>query len=58
MIDLLRRDVMNRCTSRYGHDVSGFGRGVAANVSGRGIFDALFRVGILGLAGCGPVCFF
>jgi hypothetical protein len=49
---------MDGCAGRDGHDVDGFRAGVAANVGGRGVFDALFRVGILGLSGRGPIFLF
>jgi hypothetical protein len=58
VVDLLCRDIVNCCASRDGHDVGSFSGRVATNVGGRWIFDALFRVGIFGLAGCGPVLFF
>lgn len=55
MIDLLRRDVMNGSSSRYADDFRGFTGRVAADVGGRGVFNALLCVRVFGLAGCGPV---
>ena len=58
MVDLLRRDVVDGCANRHGHDIRGVGGRVAADVGGGGVLDALLGVGVLGLAGCGPVFVF
>jgi hypothetical protein len=58
MVDLLRGYVVDRSTGRDSYDICGADGRIATNVSSRGIFDALFGVGVLGLTGCGPVFFF
>ena len=58
VVDLLRGDVIDYRACRNGHDVRSIGGGVAADVGDGRILDALLCVGVLGLAGCGPVFLF
>jgi hypothetical protein len=58
VVDLLRRDVVDGSAGRDSHDVGSIARRVTADVGGGGVLDALLGVGVLGLAGCGPVFLF
>jgi hypothetical protein len=49
---------MNRSAGRDLRDGSSVCRLVAADVGAGRVLDALFGVGVLGLARCGPVFFF
>lgn len=58
VVHLLRRDVVDGCARGYVYDIGGIAGLVAAYVTRGRVLDALFRVGIFGLACCGPVFFF